>query len=360
MTAIRIIDDHLELANIGTNSHAQIDTHIAAADNYVKRDGSLALTSDWDIGNGRKILADEIRARDGAGLKLYDDGGHGVFVKDGGSLELDETTSADTGVIYKGADRFIHNYAPSGSEGRNTFIGVQAGNFTMAISGGTWNASNNVGIGFHSLNSITTGNNNMGNGTYTLVNNTTGVNNSAIGYGTLFSNLSGNYNMAIGSYALRYTQTGSKNTAVGSEAGKGVSGNSFSNNTLIGYRAGYALQNNANNNILLGYHAGDSITTGTDNIIIGYDEDTPAAGTNHHLNIGGLIYGDLSGGTVGIGTATQTAKLDINSDILRLRTAKTPATAGAAGNTGDMCADANYFYRCVSTNSWKRAALNVW
>lgn len=84
MTAIRIVDDHLELASIGSNTHGQIDTHIAAADDYIKRDGSLSLTSDWDIGGTHKILADEISARDAAGLKIYDDGSNGIFIKDGG------------------------------------------------------------------------------------------------------------------------------------------------------------------------------------------------------------------------------------------------------------------------------------
>lgn len=65
-------------------------------------------------------------------------------------------------------------------------------------------------------------------------------------------------------------------------------------------------------------------------------------------------------GNVGIGNTSQTAKLDVSSDIIRLRTAKTPASAGAAGNAGDICWDADYVYVCVATNTWKRSALSTW
>lgn len=65
-------------------------------------------------------------------------------------------------------------------------------------------------------------------------------------------------------------------------------------------------------------------------------------------------------GNVGIGTTLPLALLDINSDILRLRTAKTPATAGATGNQGDICWDADYVYVCTATNTWKRAAIATW
>lgn len=67
----------------------------------------------------------------------------------------------------------------------------------------------------------------------------------------------------------------------------------------------------------------------------------------------------LFSGEVGIGTTVPTAKLDINGDTLRLRTAKTPASSGASGNQGDMCWDSDYEYRCVATNTWKRIALTT-
>jgi len=65
-------------------------------------------------------------------------------------------------------------------------------------------------------------------------------------------------------------------------------------------------------------------------------------------------------GKVGILDATPTAALDVNSDIIRLRTAKTPASSGAAGNQGDICWDADYIYVCTATNTWERAAIATW
>lgn len=68
-----------------------------------------------------------------------------------------------------------------------------------------------------------------------------------------------------------------------------------------------------------------------------------------------------SNGNVGIRTgASPTAALDINSDLLRIRTAKTPASATAAGNAGDFCWDASYLYICTATNTWRRVAHATW
>jgi hypothetical protein len=65
-------------------------------------------------------------------------------------------------------------------------------------------------------------------------------------------------------------------------------------------------------------------------------------------------------GNVGIGTTSPTALLDVNSDTVRIRTARTPASAAAAGNAGDICWDADYIYVCTATNTWKRTAISTW
>jgi hypothetical protein len=67
-----------------------------------------------------------------------------------------------------------------------------------------------------------------------------------------------------------------------------------------------------------------------------------------------------SSGNIGLGTSSPTAFVDINSNTLRVRTARTPASATATGNAGDICWDANYIYVCTATNTWKRTAISTW
>ena len=67
-----------------------------------------------------------------------------------------------------------------------------------------------------------------------------------------------------------------------------------------------------------------------------------------------------SAGNVGIGTSTPTELLDVNSDGIRIRTAKTPTSSNAACNQGEMSWDSNFVYVCVATNTWKRSALASW
>jgi len=81
--------------NITDSGIAPSPSDKADASDVLKKDGSVSLTSDWDIGDGRAIKADKIEARDGAGLALYDDGGNGVFIEDGGNVGVGTTSPTE-------------------------------------------------------------------------------------------------------------------------------------------------------------------------------------------------------------------------------------------------------------------------
>lgn len=68
----------------------------------------------------------------------------------------------------------------------------------------------------------------------------------------------------------------------------------------------------------------------------------------------------LKNGSVGINTANPTSLLDVNSNTIRLRSAKTPASSSDTGNTGDIAWDSNFIYVCIATNTWKRVSLSTW
>ena len=69
-----------------------------------------------------------------------------------------------------------------------------------------------------------------------------------------------------------------------------------------------------------------------------------------------------SSGRLLVGTSSDSggATLQVNGDRIRVGTAKTPATSGATGTTGEIAWDANYIYVCTATNTWKRSAIATW
>jgi endosialidase-like protein len=161
----------------------------------------------------------------------------GTQTIDAGNLDLDASTAA-TGNITKNGTRFLHN---SGGA-FNTFLGEDAGNFTMT-------GANNTGVGRTALASNTTGGSNTAMGLSALFSNTTGPQNAAFGWSALSTNTGGGSNAAFGFRALVSNVNGGGNVAVGADA--------LRLNTIGG------------NNTGIGFMAGANGTTGTNNIYLG-------------------------------------------------------------------------------------------
>jgi len=81
------------IIELATTAEAQTGTDTARA---VTPDGLTAgvMEQSWSQTDGLYIGTDEVRARDGDGLKLYDDGSAGIFVEDGGQVGIGTTAPA--------------------------------------------------------------------------------------------------------------------------------------------------------------------------------------------------------------------------------------------------------------------------
>lgn len=111
-------------------------------------------------------------------------------------LSTDPSTST-TGNIMKGSSRFMHNTGTS-----NTFVGVNAGNFTTSGTG------QNSAFGVNALIANTTGNNNVAYGYNSLSSCTTGSNNIAIGSGSGVTLTTGSNNIYLAANASTASEGG--------------------------------------------------------------------------------------------------------------------------------------------------------
>ncbi len=183
-----------------------------------------------------------------------------------------EPSTATSGSILKNGLRFLHDYGSV-----NTFVGLNAGNFTMTgfvntVSGNNALARNTTGSyntasGAYALTFNTTGDSNTAIGAWALSSNTTGLENTGIGSNVLGANTTGSSNTASGAYALDSNTTGYDNTASGRDAlYSNTTGNA---NTASGRGALYS-NTTGNANTAKGYGALALTTTGSQNTAVGY------------------------------------------------------------------------------------------
>ena len=211
------------------------------------------------------------------------------------------TANSQTGVIYKGNDRFIHNYFISNTSGENTFVGINSGNFTL--SGNGPQASFNTGVGQSTLTSLTTGGSNSAFGVKSLYSNTTGNLNSAFGYYSLYTNTSGYSNCAFGLASLNTNSSGHTNSAFGDYSmfkntigfqNTAFGHNSLYNNVSGDWNAAYGVNSlqavtTGTENTGLGTNAGSNITTGNNNTAIGCLAQVPSNTASNQVRIGNTL-----------------------------------------------------------------------
>jgi len=114
--------------------------------------------------------------------------------------------------------------------GENVYVGVHAG--SVATSGdqnvyvggyagyASTTGENNTALGYQTMDALTTGTHNTALGNHSMGSGVvTGIGNNSVGYAALVSLTSGTYNIGLGAYAGSYITTGDNNIMIGFEAG---------------------------------------------------------------------------------------------------------------------------------------------
>lgn len=255
------ISDHTLLSNIGTNTHAAIDTHIA--------DTTIHYTM-LDEDNMASDSATQAATQQS--IKAYVTSSVSAVAHWSRSgTTLTPTTSTDQ-VEW---DEFRYQTAQTGATGC-MFVG-ETGN--TANTG-----ANNFYMGESSGAANTTGDSNFGLGRLSLTTNTTGSDNVATGANSLFSNVSGSQNCAYGTFSLRFN-TASFNSAFGQNSmennSSGAGNAAFGQDTLNGNTTGdrntgfgrQSLYNNqdGDDNTAAGVNALVANVSGNENCAFGMD-----------------------------------------------------------------------------------------
>jgi hypothetical protein len=305
----------------------------------------------------------------------------------GASAMVATTTGGNNTAIGSGALGANTTGTLNVAVGTNAMSGAGATAPTQSIAIGYQalsvnNASGNIGIGSNALAANTTGSGNVAIGSSTLTHNTTGGSNFGLGGNILNALTTGSSNIAIGSATATGLIDGTGNIMLGGTAGNAIVHGNY--NLFMGISAGaaggditgciglglYSLNKATGNyNVTMGSYCGQDITsgigniligdsttyrgaannltTGSYNVLIGYNVGAPSITANGQLNIQNVIYGTgntatgvtVSTGNIGIGVQAPGAVLSI-----RANTAAAAHLNMAAGATPTTPADGDMWY----------------
>ncbi|QPB44471.1 hypothetical protein [Medusavirus stheno T3] len=250
--------DHVNLANKGTNTHAQLDAFVASK----SQAGGIA-----PLDGTSKVPPANIPSATTAAV--------------GGVIGV--TSAANTAL------------------GSGAFNATATGSRNVAVGGGALDAattaSDNIAIGSQALGSAATSGTNIAIGSNALALHT-GTPAVAIGHNAMSKNV-GQFNTALGYQALMNTVSSNSNTAVGYQAltaavstgnttavGTGAMEKATSGvNSAFGFRGLWNLTTGTTNTGL-GVNAGQTVTTGSGNTFVGDGADTNSATGNDRIALG--------------------------------------------------------------------------
>lgn len=187
-----------------------------------------------------------------------------------GNIRLDQPGTADTAQTLQIGGNMLLNSMVLATNGNNFFVNQLVAGVPVGLS---VLASGNIGIGAAIFAALTSGTRNVAIGINSMNAATVAEANVALCSNSLQRITAGTGNIAIGNDALNMLTTGIDNIQIGRNSpGTGIT--TGLENTCIG----------VNTNIT------GNLTTGNQNILIGYNVDAPT-NANGNINIGNLFYG---------------------------------------------------------------------
>jgi len=212
----------------------------------------------------------------GTNALLSDDGSSGNNTAVGSSSLQSNTSGEYNTAIGSGS-------GTSNSTGtHNTFLGANSGQI------GTLTGSFNTAIGSTSLRQIQgSASDNIGSGYWSGYSLTTGRRNIILGREAMYSSTTAQHNVVIGYHAGRSVTTGSGNVMIGMTAGNLHT--TGEDNVFIGRRAGHGAYVASTGNVAIGAEALNAQSGGYGNVCVGRETGKAITSGNSNTFIGNLV-----------------------------------------------------------------------